>query len=382
MNFEPLQSYLASLIDKGVPGCELIVCRDHEVLFHECMGHSDEKGLWATAPEDRYWVYSCSKPLTAAAAMQCVERGLFGLDDPVEKYLPAYRDCYTMKDGQRVPLSRPMTIRHLMTMTAGLSYDLGRESVKRLIHETDGHATTRQIAETLAGDPLSFEPGERFQYSLCLDVIGAIIEVVSGKTFRDYLRENIFDPLGMAHTDFWTDSAKAPENLAAQYMYDPCSAQVVRISDGNDMVVSSNFYSGGAGIVSCGEDLLRFCDALSCGGADGRGSRILRPETIDLMRSEQLPSFDVASSFSCTCGPDYGYALGVRTRVAMNIGAPSALGEFGWDGAAGADMSMDPTNRVSFVYMQHVRNWPPMLGTIHLQVRDILYPLLGLGGKS
>ena len=131
-------------------------------------------------------------------------------------------------------------------------------------------------------------------------------------------------------------------------------------------------------MVSNCEDYLKFADAMSCGGENGKGARILKAETIDLMRSEQIPSFRVEGSFSCTCGPDYGYGLGVRTRIAFNEGARSALGEFGWDGAAGADMGMDPEHRLSVVYMQHIRNWPAMLGPVHLQIRDVLYPLMGL----
>ena len=104
--------------------------------------------------------------------------------------------------------------------------------------------------------------------------------------------------------------------------------------------------------------------------------RILQKPTIDLLRSEQLHDFSAAGVFTCTCGPDYGYGLGVRTRIAFNEGAPSSLGEFGWDGAAGMDMLIDPEHRISFVFIEHMRGWPALQGAIHLQIRDLLYPIL------
>ncbi len=376
MDFKPLHKYLAGLIDKGVPGLELAVCRNHEILFHECMGCSDYEMTRKAAPSDRYWMYSCTKPVLAAAAMQCIEKGLFTLDDPVFNYLPAYKKAFVIRDGEKRLLERPMLIRHLFTMTGGLDYNKQRGSVRETARATGGKATTVQMAEAMADEALMFEPGERFQYSLCHDVLGAVIEAASGMSLRDYMKKYIFDPLGMDQTDFWTKD-EAPENLAAQYSYDGGTKQLVEFRQKNDFVLSDNYYSGGAGLLSTCLDYLKFTDAMSCGGENGQGARILKRETIDWMRSEQIPEFRVEGSFSCTCGPDYGYGLGVRTRIAFNEGAYSAPGEFGWDGAAGADMTMDPEHGLSVMYMQHIRNWPAMLGPVHLQIRDVLYPLMG-----
>jgi len=377
MDFSPIREYMAKLIDKGVPGCELIICQDHQILFHECKGYSDYEGNKPASPSDLYWMYSCTKPVTAATAMHCVENGLFQLDDPVYKYIPSYKNARVKKDGQEVPARNTMTIRNLMTMTGGLNYNTGRDSIKRMLERTNNQATTVDIANALMEDPLDFEPGERFQYSMCHDVLGAVIEAASGMSFRDYMKKHILDPLGMTRTDFLT-LEEGQKVVAAQYTYDAKENKVIQKGKANPLLISPKCYSGGAGLVSCAEDYIKFTDAMSCGGVSAEGVRILKSETIDLMRSEQLPSFHVEGSFSCTCGPDYGYGLGVRTRVAFNEGAVSAKGEFGWDGAAGADMMMDPEHRLSIAYTQHVLNWPAMLGTIHLQIRDILYPLMGL----
>ena len=377
MDFAPLREYLTGLIDQGVPGLEIAVCREHEIIFHECMGYSDYGRKVKAAPTDRYWMYSCTKPVLAACGMKCLEDGLFTLDDPVSRFLPAFGNAFVMKDGRKCPLEKPMLIRHLFTMTAGLDYNKLRGGVGRVLEETNRTATTVQIAEAMAEEALSFEPGARFQYSLCHDVLGAVIEAVSGMSLREYMKRNIFDPLEMKQTDFWTKD-ETPENLAAQYAFNSQTRKLEEYSLKNDFVISTNYFGGGAGLLSTCGDYLKFTDAMSCGGVSGKGVRILQPETIDWMRSEQIPEYRAEGSFTCTCGADYGYGLGVRTRIAFNHGAKSALGEFGWDGAAGADMTMDPEHRLSVMFMTHIRNWPGMLGAVHLQLRDVIYPMLGL----
>lgn len=377
MDFAPLREYLNGLIEKGVPGMELAVCHEHEVIFHECMGWSDYGRTVKAAPTDKYWMYSCTKPILAACGMKCIEDGLFELDDPVSRFLPAYGKAFVIRDGKACPVERPMLIRHLFTMTAGLDYNKQRGGVARVLKETGNTATTVQIAEAMAEEALSFEPGARFQYSLCHDVLGAIIEKVSGMSLRAYMKKHVFDLLGMEQTDFWT-AEERPDQLAAQYAFNPESRRLEHFTQKNDFIISSNYFSGGAGLLSTCGDYLKFTDAMSCGGVSANGARILKAETIDLMRSEQIPEYRAEGSFTCTCGPDYGYGLGVRTRVAFHHGAKSALGEFGWDGAAGADMTMDPENRLSVMFMTHIRNWPSMLGAVHLQLRDVIYPLLGL----
>ena len=376
MNFEPLHDYMRALTDKGVPALELIVMRDHETLFHEVMGYSDAARTVKAAPSDRYWLYSCTKPVTAAAAMRAMEEGLFELEQPVAELLPAYRDAYLLKDGARVKPESVMTVRHLMTMSAGLNYNFNRESIRRANARHGGAASTVEIAEALAEDPLDFEPGARFQYSLCHDVLAAVIEKASGMTFRDYVRTRILDPLGMKDTDF--DTTDAPRALSALYSWDGEKKRVVLQPSRNNFVLSPAYYSGGAGLCATASDYAAFADAMACGGVGGSGARILKDASIERLRAERLSSFSAIQQFSCTCGPDYGYGLGVRTRSRFDHGVVSALGEFGWDGAAGADILIDPVHRLSMVYVQHVRNWPSMLGTVHLQLRDVLYPILNL----
>lgn len=371
MDFSALQQFLEQQIEKGVPGCELAVCRDHQILFHGFAGHSDYEKTKPASATDRYLLYSCSKPMTATAAMICMERGLFRLEDPVSDYLPAYQNAYLLRDGMRCKPASPITIKHLLTMTAGLDYQLNKPAVKRLLEHTGNHATTSQLADALIEEPLNFEPGNQFLYSLCLDVVGALIEVASGCTFSEFLRRNIWEPLGMKNTYFYR-SDRQDDLVAAQYRYDENKKVVVPWGISYPLIANPEFESGGAGIVSTVSDYLRFANALACGDS------ILSADYIDLMRTPHLSSYRPEDKFGCMGGPDYGYGLGVRTRIRSDHGVPSTIGEFGWDGAAGADLLVDPEHKLSFFYAQHVLNWPALQGATHLQIRNLLYPALGI----
>ena len=350
MDLSVLNGYLNKKVEDGVPGCEVMVARDHEILFHAGAGNAK--------PGTRYFLYSCTKPVTAAAGMIAMEQKLFSLDDPVGQYLPAFFENAAWKTA---------TVRHLFTMTAGFNYRFDTPALRDLPED----ATTVAFAEALASAAPDFTPGTRFQYSLCHDVLAAVIEKTSGMTFGAFCQKYIFDPLGMTDTSFYLPGADTT-GIAPLYRYDAKARRVVRNEvQYPDHVRSSGHYSGGAGLVSTMADYLKFADALACGGEP-----ILKSASIDCMRTEQLTALNAAADFGCTCGPDYGYGLGVRTRIKTEHGVPGPLGEFGWDGAAGADILIDPENRLSIVYAQHVLNWPDMGDIPHLVIRDILYRAL------
>ena len=371
MDFTPLEKFLQQQVAGGVPGCELTVCRDGEILFHSCAGFSDYEKTKPASCEDRYMLYSCTKPMTATAAMQCLEKGLISLEDPVAKYLPAFADAYLLENGEKIFLKDPITVKHLLTMTAGLNYRCGTPALQAAKAQSGNGTTTGAFFQALMNQPLDFQPGSRFQYSLCLDVMGAVIEVASGKTLAEFFGENIWQPLGMENTSFY-QPGKLPESLAAMYNYD---AKTRALQQSGWVKTPIDFpagvYSGGAGLISTVSDYIKFADALAS------GEKILSMPYIDLMRSPQLSGYRHEGQFGCTCGPDYGYGLGVRTRTAFREGVPSAMGEFGWDGAAGADVLIDPEHKLSFFYATHILGWPDMLGIVHLQIRDLLYPILG-----
>ncbi len=376
MSFEKITAYIETLLQKGVPGCELCIQRDHEVLYRRAFGFSDEQKTKPVCGTERYYLYSCTKPITVTAAMQLIEQGLVHLDDPVAKYLPEFSSPYLLENGVRVPAKRVMKVHHLFTMSAGLNYNVRSQAVQELLTTTE-NPTTRQMVQAWAQGPLDFEPGTRFEYSLCHDVLAALVEVVSGKQYSTYLNDNIFAPLNMIDTNFCIREDDATR-FAAQYKYDAVNNKLIFVGTHHDYTVGNQYESGGAGLISTLSDYARFADAMACGGVGSNGARILKPETIELLRTEQLSKLVDDPTFECTAGPGYGYGLGVRTLIDKSEGQRSPLGEFGWDGARGSALIVDPDNRLSITFVQHVGNWPSLLGYFYEPIRDITYDILGL----
>lgn len=359
--FECVKKELDLLAEQGMPLCGVTVRKNHEKLF--------EYGV-NIANDQRLFLYSCSKPITIAGVMRLYERGLIGLDDPVSRYLPAYADAFVMKGGVKSKPDTVMTIRHLMTMTAGLNYDLKTEPIRRTIAE--GKTDTLSIVNAFVESPLDFSPGWRYQYCLAHDVLAAIAEVITGKPFREYMHEEVFAPLGMERTSYrWQE-----DEIAPQYIFHEPTRTYLPEPKTCAYRLTSDYDSGGAGVVSTQEDLSLFVDTMACGGKTADGYQLLKPETIDLIRTEQLPSVAQKPAFACEAGPDYGYGLGVRTRVRMDTGANSGYGEFGWDGAAGSYELIDPENGVSIAFVTHVRNWFPIRQYFHMPIRNSVYEAL------
>lgn len=377
MDFKPVTDYIESFLrrEKGVPSCDIQIMRSHETLLRYRSGVSDHEAKTPVTGDELYYMYSCTKPVTCAAAMQLVERGIISLDDPVSKYLPPFKDAFLLRDGKKVALKRTMTVRHLFTMSAGFDYNKNTDPIRAVI-AADPHAPTLDIINALVRSPLRFEPGEKFMYSLCHDVLAAVVEVASGMKFSQYLQENILDPLGMHDTSFRMDDAKK-QRLAAQYEYTDAES-LHPFPPENEYRITDGYESGGAGLISTVDDYSLFADAMACGGVGSSGARILKPETIDLMRTEQLSTCTLDPTFVCSGGPGYGYALGVRTLVDKSQGQRSPLGEFGWDGAAGSYVMMDPANELSIFFAMHVRGWPDLIGYGHAPIRDLTYEVLGL----
>lgn len=376
MDFSPIIEYVENTLckEKNVPGCDLKIMRGHETLLRYSSGVRDYAGTQAIRNDDIYLMYSCTKPMTCAAAMQLVERGVIGLDDPVYKYLPEFKNAFLMKDGKPVAPQNTMTIRHLFTMSAGFNYNRDTQPIRDVL-AANPNAGTVEIINALIRSPLEFEPGSQFLYSMCHDVLAAVVEVASGMRFSDYMRQNIWEPLGMTDTGFHLPEEKK-HRLVALYECDG-PGHYYPFSQPNEFNLSDNFESGGAGLYSTVEDYSLFADAMACGGVGITGKQILKQETIDLMRTEQLSSFVMDTRFGCAAGPGYGYGLGVRTLIDKSC-SRSSLGEFGWDGAAGSYVMIDPKYNLSIFFAMHVRGWPTLIGCGHAPIRDMTYEILSL----
>ncbi len=372
MDFSRLTAYLDYLPKLNVPGCDLAVYREHELIYRHQAGWRDAARTVPMRGDEAFLLYSATKVFTTCAAMQLVEQGKMKLDEPVSAYLPAYASL-TVNDGDGVrPARTVMTIRHLMSMQSGLNYNGDTPAIEKVMKAHRQRATTRQIAEAKAEDPLDFDPGTDFQYSFSHDVLAAVIEVVSGQRFSAYLREHIWEPLGI-HGMAMHINDELRQRLCALYSYDPRTYSLREQTQQEiDERFNPEFESGGGGLIGGVSDYIRFADALACGGQGPDGTRILSPETIQLWSANQLCPRG-RRSFDGWHRVGYSYALGVRTRVDTRIGGPGALGEFGWDGAAGAWVMIDPSNRLSAFFGMHVLNYGYNYDVIHPTLRGLIY---------
>lgn len=376
IDFTELRQYLDSLSRRfGIPGCDCAVTVDGVPVFRHSAGFRDEEAKIPVSPGDTWWIYSATKLFTCTAALQLMEQGKLSLSDPVRKFLPEFGRLTVRKANDTIePAVENLTIRHLMTMTGGLDYDLTRPALQEAM--ASGCGTTREIVASLASDPLQFQPGEHFLYSLCHDVLGGVIEVVSGQKLSDYIRDHITAPLGMKDTTF----RPSPEQLgrmATQYAHLDAEGTHQPIGQENKFRFSGEYDSGGAGLVSTVGDYIRLAAALSLGGTSAEGVHILSPESVELMKTPALNEVQRRDYLARSpAARGYSYGLGVRVLV-EDLGNGVPAGEFGWDGAAGAYVLIDTENRLALFYAQQVCNSYITYQYLHPELRDTLYRCIG-----
>lgn len=368
MNFEKITEYLNSLVkDKIAPGTDCMITQNHNCIYRYYTGFSDIKNQKHINGNEQYIIFSMTKMITCVCALQLLEQGKYQLDDPLSVYMPEFSKMRVKSDGVRKHYAQtPITIRHLFSMAAGFNYNVEEKYIKKAAKKKD--STTRSIVSSFSETTLDFEPGKHFQYSLCHDVLGALIEIWSGMKFSEYFEKNIAEPLGMKHTFFAKYHNEEVENLAQVYKVNPHEDFDDR-PQWNPYILSDSYESGGAGLISTTEDYSLFLDALANDGAAANGNRILQKETVELMRTNQLSDAQLEDFHKMRKG--YGYGLGVRTHTCPEeSGSLSPVGEFGWDGAAGAFSMVDPINHISLTYFQHALGWDVKT---HEKLRNLLY---------
>lgn len=368
--FSELKEYLEMISEEeNIPACDCIVYQGHDVVFRHMVGYSDEAKTKPVSADDKYILYSATKPITMTAVMQLVERGLIKLEDEIYHYLPEFEHMY-VKDE---PAKNKITVEHLMSMRGGFDYNLNGKGIREVI-EANPNATLAEVMKGLAKQPLHFEPGTRFSYSLCHDVLGRIIEVVSGMTLGEYMKKNIFEPLGMNETGFSIEDALP--NITEQYIPDGKPHKRKAVGPTNPYRLTPCYESGGAGLISTVNDYGKFVEAMCNYGVSASGVRILSKESIDTMRFRRLEGQCHDDFRFNTCMRGYSYGLGVRTMVNKVIsGSKSPIGEFGWDGAAGAYVLIDVENKIGIFYAQEIRG-KGMGGEIHPRIRNLVYEAL------
>ena len=333
---EKTKAFCDSLLERGLPGFDLAVYRNGECILRHFGGYSDLENKVPMNGKERYNIYSCSKVITCTAALQLYEKGLFSLEDKLSDYMPEFAEMKIADGNGERRAEKPILIRHLFEMTAGFSYRCASPMIKLAQEETDGRCATRELMRYLAKEPLLFEPGERWEYSLCHDVLAALVEVLSGERFESYVKTHIFDVAGMTRSTFLMSDSEL-DTLAEQYRFE--NGQNVNI--GRNIAhykLGSEYASGGAGGISTVDDYIKFLEALRTG-------KLISLKTLELMRTDRLTESQKRTYWTAAT---HGYGLGVRCPK-----GESRKGDFGWGGAAGAFLAIDLENELTVYFGAH-----------------------------
>ncbi|MEM7476214.1 MAG: serine hydrolase domain-containing protein, partial [Planctomycetota bacterium] len=342
--------------DEKVIGHNALIFHQGEVVYYEDWGQRNKKKELKVERDTIFRIYSMSKPITSVAVMQLVEAGKIDLDDPVEKYLEAFKGLKVLEGDEEVAPRRVMTVRDLLRHTSGLTYGFFGDSAIDKAYRNKGilisDKNIEETVEKLGEIPLLYHPGQRFHYSASTDVLGRVVEVASGERFDDYLQANIFDPLEMKDTFFTVPKDKRPR-FAELYQGSDGDLKPSNVFASFRFFNPTDFDSGGGGLCSTIDDYLSFCKML-IGGGTLDGKQILKKETIDTMFTNQLgDKVEEASRM-------FQFGLGFRI---------SPRGDYSWGGAAGTRFWVNPEKQLAILYMIQInpygnRNWGD-------QVRDI-----------
>ena len=375
-----VQETLSRFVSSGqIAGCAARIVRNEETLFEGSFGYADlEKKVKMSVENTIFPIASMSKVITSAGILKLYEQGLFKMWDPVSEYLPGFRKpriALEKPDGsyEIVDARGEVTMRQLFTMTSGVPYAWADTAAGRIRieeekkYEKSGNPFpgTVEYANLVGQLPLAFEPGEKWMYGFSIDILGAVIEVLSGKTLGEYLKENIFDPLGMKDTGFFVPAGSQSRIATLYHINDGLKPDKREYPDRKP-----EFESGGGGLFSTVPDYSRFAQMLLHGGALD-GERILGRKTIELMATDHLtPEQRKGDSWDTQRG--YGYGLGVRVMTNPELaGINGSVGEWGWDGAFGNWFCVDPKENLTCVYLttnlpgDHYRFVPKLMASMY-----------------
>lgn len=367
-----VDNYLNEKIEAGViPGGTFYLSHKGEVLVDKAFGHKDVEKKEDYKRNDIFRIASMTKALTTVAILQLLEDGKLGLDDPVSTYLPEFKqmevlDVYDEETGtfSTKPAKQQVTIRHLLTHTSGLYYGLFEEEKYRNVYAKHGidqlgiyapDLTTIEMARLIAKAPLKHQPGEQWTYGLNMDVLGAVVEIVTKRKLSLIFLTEIFYPLGMHNSHFYLPEAKY-DMLAPLFAINE-EGQLIHSPDEMSnfpIFLNKGHYAGGGGVSSTAVDYGKFLEALHNKG-EYNGKRILEESTVALMLTEQLSNMNVAYEE----GPNIGFCLGHRLVMETQEGpVPFGKGTYSWGGYFNSKWWVDPTNDLVFVGMTNVLPFP------------------------
>ncbi|MBY8872389.1 beta-lactamase family protein [Micromonospora sp. PLK6-60] len=387
-----IDEHFGRYVDDGrLAGWQIVVTRRGEIAHSATYGLRDREAGTPVEADTLWRIYSMTKPLTSVAAMMLWEQGRFELTDPISRWLPEFADVRVFDKGSllkpyTVPAVEPIRIWHLLTHTAGLTYGFAQTSVVDGLYRKAGFdlgvppgADLAAASAGLARLPLLFQPGTSWNYGVATDVLGRLVEVVSGQSLDVFLAERILRPLGMTDTRWWVDETDA-KRLAALYAPHPATGQAVRADGiGRAALTEPSWFSGGGGLVSTAADYHRFTQLLLRGGELDE-VRLLGPRTVRFMTRNHLPGGgDLASfapeGFSETILDGIGFGLGfavVLDPVPSRV--PSSVGEFYWGGLASTAFWVDPVEEVTALLFTQLM--PSSTYPLRSQLRQLVYAAL------
>lgn len=375
-----MDRFLSKHISAGPTGCGCAVAKDGEILYENYFGLADIEKKKPITERSVYRQFSTTKLVVCTAAMLLFERGGFLLNDPISEYFPEWSDTQVAERREDGTYNirrakRPIQVKDCFAMTMGIGYggdDYTHQSMEKVRSELKsevGDYTLRQDIYAMSKVPVAFDPGTHWLYGFGHELVAGLIEVVSGKTVGEFLKEELFEPLGMKNTGYrYFDDMR--EQLVTLYQINEDGNRVpVKGMFDERLEPEAKYEAGGAGLFSGVRDYLAFSQMLACGGSY-KGNQIIGKKTIDLMRTNQLNE-QLLGGFQNSYLDGYGYGLGVRTMMDLSKGSNTSIGEFGWTGMMGTYVAIDPSERVSVVYMHNLS--PNMEEYTHHRVRNIAF---------
>lgn len=378
---ELIGDYLRNEIKTGkIPGAVMLIQQHGKPIYSECFGVEDVVSRRPMTTDTIFRLYSMSKPITSVAIMMLVEGGKLKLDDPLEKYIPAFADTKVGVDklddnGNPTltlePLHRSITIEDLLRHTSGITYGIyGDDPARKRYAAADlfnGDFSNAELADRIAHLPLAEQPATLWDYGHSTDILGRVIEVVSGKSLYQFERERLLDPLGMKDTAFYVTDEARYARIAEPMPNDRHVLPVVGIRDPRHVHRTE---SGGAGMVGTITDYARFAQMLLNGGVF-EGRRYLSAETIALMTSDHIgPQSGIRRDRYYFPGDASGFGLGFAVRTRLLATEPGPIGEYRWDGVAGTFFWVDPKDDMFVVFMAQT---PSQRGRIQYGLRKLVY---------
>jgi CubicO group peptidase (beta-lactamase class C family) len=374
-----------------IAGCQIAVARHGHTAYSKSFGSMDLERAKPMADDAIFRIYSMTKPITSVALMTLYEKGYFQLNDPVSRYVPSWKNHRVWVSGEGAGMvteapKRPVSFRDVLSHTAGFTYGGGLPGVG-LQHPIDqiyrdlkirsagSQDSMAEFLDKLSQVPLRYQPGEQWMYSLATDICGALVEVISGKPFAQYLQDEIFGPLGMVDTSFFVAPDKL-DRFCANYQRGP-DKKLKLIDDpaSSTFIKEPGFKSGGGGLTGTTADYMRFCEMLRRGG-ELDGHRVLGPRTLEMMHMNHLKGGQdltqmALGTFSETANEGVGFGLGfASTQGVVETGA-LGVGDYYWGGAASTIFFVDPKEDLTMVFMTQLM--PSGTFNFRGQLKSLIY---------